>query len=233
MEDHRVRKVGSPGRYVVIPSGVNLERIRREAPPREIARRRLGIDPEALLVVGAGRLIAIKGWEILIRAFPAVVGAFPAARLVIAGEGPLRGALLEEAVALGVGAHVEIRGGLEGVWSVLSASDLVAVPSLNEGMGRVLVEAMALVLPVVASAVGGIPTVVAGGETGLLVPPGSPEALAQAVIELAKDPERRERMGEAGRRRAEEFSLQVMEGRILDLYRELLTAKGSPCSAVS
>ncbi len=233
MQDHRIRNVGRLEQYVVIPSGVNVERIRRDAPSREIARRRLGIDPEALLVVGAGRLIRIKGFQTLIRAFPEVVRAFPNARLVIAGEGPLRDGLLKEAQDLGVGADVEIRGGFEGIWPVLSASDLVVVPSLNEGMGRVLVEAMALGRAVVASAIGGIPAVVVDGETGLLVPPEDPEALAQAVGELLKNPERRARMGEAGRRRAEQFSLPVMEARLLHLYRDLLTGKGLPCPAAS
>lgn len=233
LEDHRLRKVGQPEQYVVIPSGVNLDRVRLEAPSREVARLRLGVGSEALLVAGAGRLIAIKGFQTLIRAFPAVAGAVPAARLVIAGEGPLRGALLEEARALGVSDRVEIREGVDGVWTVLSAGDLVVVPSLNEGMGRVVVEAMALGRAVVASAVGGIPTVVIDGDTGLLVPPEDPEALARAVAELLKSAGRRALMGEAGRRRAEEFSLPVMEKRLLDLYRDLLAEKGLPCSSAS
>jgi glycosyltransferase involved in cell wall biosynthesis len=233
LEDHGLRKVGRPEQYVVIPSGVNLDKVRLEAPSREVARLRLGVGPEALLVAGAGRLIAIKGFQTLIGAFPAVAGAVPAARLVIAGEGPLRGALLEEARALGVSDRVEIKEGVDGVWTVLSAGDLVVVPSLNEGMGRVVVEAMALGRAVVASAVGGIPTVVIDGETGLLVPPEDPEALARAVIELLKSAERRALMGEAGRRRAEEFSLPVMERRLLDLYRDLLAEKGLPCPSAS
>jgi glycosyltransferase involved in cell wall biosynthesis len=87
---------------------------------------------------------------------------------------------------------------------------------------------MALGLPVVATRVGGIPAVVADGETGSLVPPDDPPALARAVGALLKDPELRHRAGEAGRRRAEQFSLAAMESRLLGLYRELYARKGLP-----
>ena len=98
-------------------------------------------------------------------------------------------------------------------------------------MGRVLVEAMALGRPVVATRVGGIPAVVLDGETGRLVAPDDPPALAGAVTELLKDPGVRRRMGEAGRRRADEFSLRVMESRLLALYRDLCAEKGLPWPA--
>jgi glycosyltransferase involved in cell wall biosynthesis len=115
----------------------------------------------------------------------------------------------------------------------LAAADLVVVPSLNEGMGRVLVEAMALGRPVVATRVGGIPAVVVEGETGSLVPPDDPPALARAVSDLLKNPGLRERMGAAGRQRAEQFSLAVMESRLLDLYRGLCADKGVPWPSAS
>jgi hypothetical protein len=108
----------------------------------------------------------------------------------------------------------------------LAAADLLVMPSRNEGLGKALVEAMALGRAVVATRVGGIPSVVVDGETGSLVSPDDPAALARAVTELLKDPGLRHRMGDAGRRRAEQFSLAVMESRLLDLYRELCAQKG-------
>ena len=101
--------------------------------------------------------------------------------------------------------------------------DLFVLPSHNEGMGRAVVEAMAAGLPVVATCVGGLPDVVVDGETGLLVPPRDPEALAEAMTRLLEDPDLRGRMGLAGQVRAEEFSDQVMFDRLEALYSEILT----------
>jgi len=225
-DEHLARGIGRPEQFVVIPSGVDLQAVRRSAPPYETARGRLGVNPETCLVVGLGRLVPVKGFQVLVKALPLIVSAVPSARLLLVGEGPLREDLLVEAQALGVGDCLKLAGAQSDPAPFLAAADLVVVPSLNEGMGRVLVEAMALGCPVVATRVGGIPAVVADGESGLLVPPDDPPALARAVGELLKDPGVRQRMGEAGRRRAEQFSLAVMESRLLHLYRELCAEKG-------
>lgn len=225
-DEHLARGIGRPEQFVVIPSGVDLQAVRRSAPPYETARGRLGVNPETCLVVGLGRLVPVKGFQVLVKALPLIVSAVPSARLLLVGEGPLREDLLVEAQALGVGDRLELAGAQSDPAPFLAAADLVVVPSINEGMGRVLVEAMALGRPVVATRVGGIPAVVADGESGLLVPPDDPPALARAVGELLKDPGLRQRMGEAGRRQAEQFSLAVMESRLLHLYRELCAEKG-------
>ena len=225
-DEHLARGIGRPEQFVVIPSGVDLQAVRRSAPPYETARGRLGVNPETCLVVGLGRLVPVKGFQVLVKALPLIVSAVPSARLLLVGEGPLREDLLVEAQALGVGDCLKLAGAQSDPAPFLAAADLVVVPSLNEGMGRVLVEAMALGCPVVATRVGGIPAVVADGESGLLVPPDDPPALARAVGELLKDPGLRQRMGEAGRRQAEQFSLAVMESRLLHLYRELCAEKG-------
>jgi len=226
IEEHLARGIGRREQFRVIPSGVDLERIRRAAPPYETARARLGMDSGTHLIVGLGRLVPVKGFQVLVKALPLIVSAVPSARLLLVGEGPLREDLLVEARALGVGDRLELAGAQSDPAPFLAAADLVVVPSLNEGMGRVLVEAMALGCPVVATCVGGIPVVVLDGETGRLVAPDDPPALAGAVTELLKDPGVRQRMGEAGRRRAEQFSLAVMESRLLDLYRDLCAEKG-------
>jgi glycosyltransferase involved in cell wall biosynthesis len=225
-EEHLARRIGRPKQFVVIPSGVDLEALRRKAPPYETARGRLGVDAETCLIVGVGRLEPVKGFQVLVRALPSILGVIPSARLLLVGYGSLRSQLEADARALGVADRLEIAGPQLDVAVYLAAADLVVVPSLNEGMGRVLVEAMALERPVVATRVGGIPAVVADGETGSLVPAEDPPALARAVAELLKDPGLRQRMGEAGRRRAERFSLAAMESRLLGLYRELCAQKG-------
>lgn len=233
MEEHLARGIGWREQFSVIPSGVDLEAVRRSAPPYETARGRLGVDSECRLIVGLGRLVPVKGFQSLVKALPLILSVVPSARLLLVGDGPLREDLVAQARALGVGDRLEIAGAQFDPTPFLAAADLVVVPSLNEGMGRVLVEAMALGRPVVATRVGGIPAVVVEGETGSLVPPDDPLALAGAVSELLKDPGLRQRMGEAGRRRAERFSLAVMESRLLDLYRGLCAEKGLPWPAAS
>jgi glycosyltransferase involved in cell wall biosynthesis len=226
IEEHLARGIGRREQFRVIPSGVDLERIRLSARPYEMARSRLGVDSETHLIVGLGRLEPVKGFQLLVKALPAILSGVPSARLLLVGEGSLRPALVNDARALGVADRLTFVGAQPEGATFLAAADLVVVPSLNEGMGRVLVEAMALGRPVVATRVGGIPAVVVDGETGRLVAPDDPAALARAVNELLKDPGLRQRMGEAGRRRAEQFSLTVMESRLLDLYRGLCAEKG-------
>lgn len=228
MEEHLERRVGRREQFRVIPSGVDLESIRGEAPPYGTARAWLKVEPKTHLIVGLGRLEPIKGFQSLVKALPLVLSAIPSARLLLVGEGSLRMALEADARALGVADRLEIAGVRPDAATFLAAADLVVVPSLNEGMGRVLVEAMALGRPVVATRAGGIPAVVGDGQTGSLVPPNDPPALARAVSELLKDPGLRQRMGEAGCRRAEQFSLAVMEARLLELYRGLCAEKGLP-----
>jgi glycosyltransferase involved in cell wall biosynthesis len=226
IEEHLARGIGRREQFRVIPSGVDLELIRLSARSYEMARSQLGVDSETHLIVGLGRLEPVKGFQLLVKALPAILSGVPSARLLLVGEGSLRPALVNDARALGVADRLTFVGAQPEGAHFLAAADLVVVPSLNEGMGRVLVEAMALGRPVVATRVGGIPAVVVDGETGRLVAPDDPAALARAVNELLKDPGLRQRMGEAGRRRAEQFSLTVMESRLLDLYRGLCAEKG-------
>ncbi len=233
VEEHLARGIGRREQFSVIPSGVDLDAVRRNALSYEAERGRLGVDAETRLIVGLGRLVPVKGFQVLVKALPLILAVVPSTRLLLVGDGSLREDLLAAARALGVGDRLELAGAQFDPAPFLAAADLVVVPSLNEGMGRVLVEAMALGRPVVATRVGGIPAVVADGETGTLVPPDDPPALARAVSDLLGAPALRQRMGEAGRRRAEQFSLAVMESRLLDLYRELCAQKGLPWPADS
>lgn len=121
------------------------------------------MDPETRLIVGLGRLEPVKGFQSLVKALPLILSVVPSARLLLVGDASLRSTLLAEADALGVAERLEIAGARLDAAAFLAAADLVVVPSLNEGMGRVLVEAMALGRPVVATRVGGIPAVVADG----------------------------------------------------------------------
>jgi glycosyltransferase involved in cell wall biosynthesis len=225
-EEHLAHSIGRPEQYVSIPSGVPTERLRASAPPRAEARRHLGLDQSAFVVLGLGRLIRIKGFDLAVRALPRVRGAIPNARLLLVGDGPERPGLEALAVSLNVADGLRMTRGMTDVASHLAAADAVVVPSRNEGMGRVLVEAMALGRAVVATAVGGIPSVIADSECGRLIAPDDPDALADALVELGQDAGLRRKLGEAGRQRAEAFSTTVADAKLLSLYAALAREKG-------
>jgi len=127
---------------------------------------------------------------------------------------------------LGIGLRVVFWGAREDVPECLAALDLFVLPSLNEGMGRVLLEAMAVGCPVVATRVGGIPDIVAHGTTGLLVPPQDDRALAEAILTLLRDRSRRAAYGEAARRHVNgRFDVDTMVRNIERLYDEVWQEK--------
>jgi glycosyltransferase involved in cell wall biosynthesis len=225
-QEHLARGIGRAEQYVAVPSGVPTAELRAAAPPRGEARARLGLDPDAFIVVGLGRLVPIKGFDLLARALPAVVAQIPSARGLLVGDGAERAHLGAIAASMGVAERLQMTGETTDVASYLAAADVVAVPSRNEGMGRVIVEAMALGLPVVATAVGGIPDVVTDGECGRLVEPEDVDALAAALVELGRDPALRRKLGEAAVRRAEAFSTAVASEKLLAVYATLVRAKG-------
>jgi glycosyltransferase involved in cell wall biosynthesis len=120
-----------------------------------------------------------------------------------------------------------VDGAAGGLLEYLAAADVCAAPSRNEGMGRALVEAMALGLPVVGTDVGGIPDVIGRDEAGRLIPTDDSAALAAALAELGRDGRLREKLGDAARTRAELFSTAVADARLLQLYAELVGARGA------
>lgn len=198
-------------RPVVIPNGIDLERFRRG--DRAQARRALGLPDGAEIVGAVGRLHPQKGLPDLLRAFAALDRA--EALLVLAGEGEEEAALRRLARDLGVLERVRFLGFVEDVPRVLAALDVMAMPSRWEGFGLGLAEALACGVPVVASAVDSLPEV--AGEAAVLVPPGAPERLAEALARLLGDPARRAALAREGPARAAGFGLE----RMLQAHREL------------
>jgi glycosyltransferase involved in cell wall biosynthesis len=226
MREHLERRIGTRDQYRVIPSGVDLEAFRKRAPDRDVARSELGWSLNERILVGVGRLVPIKGFDVAVRALTPLRAVFPKIRLVLVGDGPERSRLEHLAAASGNLSNLTITGATRDVAPFLAAADVVIAPSRNEGMGRVLVEAMALGKPIVASRVGGVPSVVSDGRSGALVPPDDPAELARTVIELLQDPTRMEAYAKAAAERAERFSLPLMQQGLLKLYRELAAKKG-------
>jgi glycosyltransferase involved in cell wall biosynthesis len=174
------------------------------------------------VVVAVARLVPVKGFHYLVDAAPAVLRRCPQARFLIVGDGERRAGLEARTRAAGLGDRVIFTGFRGDVASVMAAADLVVLPSINEGMGRVLVMAMALGKPIVATRVGGVAELLGEGEAGLLVPPRDADALALAISALLLDGARAKTLGEAGRRRAPRYSAEAMLEALARLYRDVL-----------
>jgi glycosyltransferase involved in cell wall biosynthesis len=183
-----------------------------------------------------GRLIPIKGHIVLLRAFAEAREEIPALELDIAGRGPMEPALHALARELGVADAVRFLGYVSPIQEAIENSAIVVVPSMGEGFGMVALEAMERARPVIAAAIGGLGELVRNGETGLLVEAGEAAPLAEAIVELAGDLGRAERMGEAGRDRAlAEFLEERCTDRTEILYQESLNGRlnSYPASARS
>jgi glycosyltransferase involved in cell wall biosynthesis len=175
---------------------------------------------QAPIVGVTGALTSEKGHRHLIDAAALVVREVPDARFVILGEGDLRPALERQVKDLHLDKHVFLPGFRPDVLAFLRSFDLFVMPSITEGLGTSLLDAMAASKATVATRTGGIPEVVVDGETGLLVPPRDHHALARAIAELLKDGGRRAEMGRAGLERVKRiFSADRMVERTLDVYR--------------
>jgi glycosyltransferase involved in cell wall biosynthesis len=183
--------------------------------------------PAAPRLAIVGRLIPIKGHEVLLRALAGARERLPDLTLEIAGEGPLEPELRATVARLGLDAAVTFLGRVAPVAPVLERAEIVVVPSFGEGFGMVALEAMERGRPVIASNAGGLPEIVGDGRAGLLVPPGDDAALAAAIVDLAGDRVRAAAIGAAGRARAlAEFSQERCTARTEAVYGAALAAAG-------
>ena len=217
-----------PAKLVVIPNGVPIEAAPSySAASAQALRREWGIDTDGMVAGTVARLGAEKGHTFLLEAVAKVQNCLPQAKFLFVGDGPMRPQLEDRARILGVADSIIFAGLRHDIPTILSLFDLFVLPSLWEGLPMAVLEAMAAGLPVVATAVGGTPEVVLDGITGLLVPPRDPQALAEGILRLLRDPDLRQRMGGAGRERvAAHFSVEQMVQRTEKLYEQLLAEKG-------
>jgi len=216
--DHLRFRIAPEGKFTVIHSGVELDPFFAAGHCAAACREAPKPPTGTTVVATAGRLTAVKGQDTLIRAVADCIHQGWPILLLLLGDGERRAELEALAERLGITEHVRFLGWRPDVAPTLATCDLFCLPSLNEGMGKVLVEAMALGKPIVASDVGGIPDLVRSGENGLLVPPGVVTAWVSAILRLVSDPEERRRMGEAGRGIAPRYSCAEMIKRIDELY---------------
>jgi glycosyltransferase involved in cell wall biosynthesis len=221
-KDYLLYKIAPAEKIAVINSGVDLRNIEDALlEDRRRLKQDLGIPEDRLIVGTAGRLEPVKGPEHLVEAARYVLSARPDVFFVFAGDGELKSYLARRASELGIAGDILFLGWRKDVTRVISVYDIFVLPSLNEGMGRVLVEAMALGKPIVASDAGGIPDLVTHGINGFLVPPKNPERLAECIQILLRDKEGRAKMGAEGKARAGKFGKDIMVESIAKLYDDL------------
>ncbi|MCG2754090.1 MAG: glycosyltransferase family 4 protein [Desulfobacteraceae bacterium] len=221
-KDHLHFLIASEDKFSVVHSGINLDRFSNLSVDPAVMKRELEI-PEGNLVVGtAGRLTPVKGQRYLIEAARKIVDVKPDTTFVFLGDGELLNELKNMAFRLGIRENVKFLGWRPDVAEVMSTFDIFVLPSLNEGMGRVLVEAMAMGKPIVASDVGGIADLVVDGKNGFLVPAADVEIMVVRINDLLESAEKRKKMGENGKSRAANYSSNLMVKNIDQLYRAML-----------
>jgi glycosyltransferase involved in cell wall biosynthesis len=209
----------SADRVVIIPNGV------RQMPVVQSSlREELRLTAADQLVVAVGNLYPVKGHTYLLEALALLAARFPRLHVAIAGRGELADPLLAEARRLQVNQHFHLLGLRSDIGNVLAASDVFVLPSLSEGVPLALLEAMLAGKPIVATAVGEVPTVLEGGHAGVVVRPGDAAELADALASLLSDPAEARRLGGAAAARASEaYTLSSMIERYAALYEKALS----------
>ncbi len=225
-QEHMQYCIAGRDKFTTIPSGIVLQTFKSVQVDSVVKRKELGLPPEGPIVGTVGRLVPVKGHSWLLKSVPRVLAQFPQACFALIGEGPLANQLQQLAEELDVSRRVMFLGTRQDVPECLAALDLFVLPSLNEGMGLALIEAMAMGCSIVATRVGGIPDIVEDGTTGLLVPPEDDRALAEAILTLLRDRSRRVAYGEAAKRHIDDrFDIATMVRSIERLYDEVWREK--------
>ncbi|HZO19743.1 MAG TPA: glycosyltransferase [Gemmatimonadaceae bacterium] len=209
-----------PHRLHIVPDGIDLSR--RVAPASRETLRSLGIDEGAELVVQVAALVIHKDPLSFLRAMRLASRQRPMLRALMVGDGPLREHVQAEASRLGLDGIVRLTGFRHDADELLAAAAVATLSSVKEGLGSVLLDAMAFGIPVAATRAGGIPEVVIDGETGLLSPPGDPQAMADNVVRLLGDRALAATLTAQASERVKLFSVEKMVEGTLAVYASVL-----------
>ena len=213
------RRIATSAHTHVIPNGVSVARFGLADEDRVGSREELAVTEEQFLWIAAGRLVPEKDYSTLLRAFASLSKCRPYARLMIAGDGPLRNKLSSLIQRLGLDTRVQLLGLRQDMPTLYAASDALVLSSAWEGMPGVVLEAMAARLPVVATSVGAIPEIVEDGTHGFIVLPKDPTLLAGAMQRVMDLPaESRREIGEKARSRIEQ---EFLPDRVVDMWEDL------------
>ncbi len=213
-----------PQKVVAIPTGVDLDRFDPKKVRGEGVRADLGLEASVPVVGMVAVLRSWKGHRIFLEAVPLIRRMIPQAKFLFVGDGPQRANIERWIRGMGLEGVVIMTGHREDIPEVLAALDVVVSASTTaEGVPQALLQALAMERPVVATGAGGVSEIIRDGETGLLIPPRDPQALAEAVMALLNEPSRASAMASAGRRLVEkDYPLEVMLQKLEALYRDLL-----------
>ncbi|MBS2040203.1 glycosyltransferase family 4 protein [bacterium] len=214
-------KICRPEKLSLIPGGLALENYRTRGPAP------WSLPPDAIVMGMAGRLEAAKGHSDLLQAMARLAPANPRLHLVLMGSGHLREQLEQQRDELGLSERVHFLGWVEDLISAVAALDLFVLSSHYEGLGVVLLEALALGRPVVSTRVGGTQDIIEDGVTGLFAPAHDPMGLAETIQRLLDDPALAARLAAAGQQKVHRhYSAREADQKVLDLYLELLKNRG-------
>jgi glycosyltransferase involved in cell wall biosynthesis len=218
LEDLRIPKEG----IVTIPNGISISQFSSASPS---FADEIGKDKRAVVGMIA-RLVSYKGADFFLKAAQMVLKSYPDTVFVLVGEGPTKGALIKLANELNIASAVIFAGHREDMPEIYAALDLVVLPSLSEGLPMTILEAFAAGKPVIATRVGGIPTVIQPEKTGLLVEPGDVRSLSQAIEKLLGHAGLRKRLGMNGQSLVRScYSAEMMAGRYLAIYRSVINTR--------
>lgn len=237
MTSHYVEAGIAPAeRFTTIYSGMDVEPFLAADASRAEVRRQFGFADDEVVVGKIARLFPLKGHEFLLRAAPAIIAGNPKIRFLLVGDGILQEEFRRQIAADGLTEYFRFAGLVppSEVSRLIGGMDIVAHTSLWEGLARVLPQALLSGKPVISYRIDGAPEVVLPDETGILLPPGSVEELASAVLRLAADSELRHRFGRTGRERfTDRFRHQTMTRQIREVYQSVLKARQQPGSSSS
>ncbi len=210
----------------VVVHGTSLAEASAARARRDEVRAALGVDPDEVVIITVANLRSNKAYPDLLAAARQVVDAAPGpCRFLAVGQGPLAEEVDRERLRLGLVGRFELLGRRDDVFDLLAASDVFVLASKVEGYPVALMEALAVGLPVVATAVGGIPDAIRSGENGILVPPGRPDRLAAALLDLVGDAEKRRRLAKAAMTSGLAFDAGTAVGRTEEVYNALAASK--------
>lgn len=227
VQRHLVDDMGvEDGRVRLIYTGIELERFGRrysEAEKEDI-REEYGIGRGPVIGM-IGRLSPVKGQDVLVEAAPVILKGFPNAQFLLIGDGPSEKSLKRRVDELGIGERFVFVRNVADTKEPLSVIDIFAFPSIKEGLGLALIEALACGRPCVASDTGGISDVIKNGRSGIMVPPGDSQALADAIMRVLRDGVLRAELQSNAGGAVTRFSIEEMAGRLGALYDEVISAR--------
>jgi glycosyltransferase involved in cell wall biosynthesis len=190
----------------------------RRSEHRALVRAELGIGTDELVFITVANLRRTKGYDVLLNAARSVADCGLPIRFVAVGYGPMRDALQAQHAELALGDRFQFLGQRDDVLRLLAGADAFVLPSTTEGLGVALMEATSMALPIVATTVGGVPEILDDEIDALLIPPGEPAPLVEAMRRLATDPELRERLGKEAKLRSSQFDMEKVSRAIEEIY---------------